>query len=102
MSAPCPVGRKGNDRLHVGRARDVAGEMCRTAQRKSARLRSFFAGRKPARASGGIAAIFQRQDMSMHAGLGLLSAVVGVVTAIAAESAGGLKPPASFRHWYHV
>ena len=37
------------------------------------------------------------------AGLGLLSAAVaGVVTAIAAESAGGLKPPASFRHWYHV
>ena len=36
-------------------------------------------------------------------GLGLLSAaVVGVVTAIAAESAGGLKLPASFRHWYHV
>lgn len=36
------------------------------------------------------------------AGLGLLSAaVVGIVTAIA-ESAGGLKLPASFRHWYHV
>ena len=38
-----------------------------------------------------------------RAGLGLLSAaVVGVITAIAAESAGGLKLPASFRHWYHV
>jgi hypothetical protein len=37
------------------------------------------------------------------AGLGLLSAaVVGVITAIAAESADGLKLPASFRHWYHV
>jgi Cytochrome P460 len=37
------------------------------------------------------------------AGLGLLSAaVVSVVTAIAAESTGGLKLPASFRHWYHV
>src|SRR5471032_1997704 len=35
--------------------------------------------------------------------LGLLSAaVVGVVTAVAAESVGGLKLPASFRHWYHV
>jgi hypothetical protein len=37
------------------------------------------------------------------AGLGLLFvAVVGVITAIAAESADGLKLPASVRHWYHV
>ncbi len=37
------------------------------------------------------------------AGLALLSAaVVGVITAIAAESADDLKLPASFRHWYHV
>src|SRR5258706_7256179 len=37
------------------------------------------------------------------AGLGLLFvAVVGVITAIAAESAETLKLPASFRHWYHV
>jgi hypothetical protein len=37
------------------------------------------------------------------AGLGLLFvAVVGVITAIAAESADDLKLPASFRHWYHV
>jgi hypothetical protein len=37
------------------------------------------------------------------AGLGLLFvAVVGVITAIAAESANDLKLPASFRHWYHV
>jgi hypothetical protein len=37
------------------------------------------------------------------AGLGLLfGVVVGVITAIAAESADGLKLPASFRHWYHV
>ena len=36
-------------------------------------------------------------------GLGLLSvAVVGVITAIAAESPDDLKLPASFRHWYHV
>ena len=36
-------------------------------------------------------------------GLGLLFvAVVGVITAIAAESADDLKLPASFRHWYHV
>ena len=37
------------------------------------------------------------------AGLGLLSAaVVGSITAFAAESAGDLKLPASFRYWYHV
>jgi hypothetical protein len=37
------------------------------------------------------------------AGLGLLFVVVvGVITAIAAESADDLKLPASFRHWYHV
>ena len=37
------------------------------------------------------------------AGLGLLSAtVVGSIAAFAAESADGLKLPASFRHWYHV
>jgi hypothetical protein len=37
------------------------------------------------------------------AGLALLSAaVVGSITAIAAESAGDLKLPGSFRHWYHV
>ena len=37
------------------------------------------------------------------AGLGLLfGAVVGVITAVAAESADGLKLPVSFRHWYHV
>jgi Cytochrome P460 len=36
------------------------------------------------------------------AGLGLLSVAVGVVTAIAAESADDLKLPARFRHWYHV
>ena len=42
-------------------------------------------------------------QIKRSAGLGLLSAAVaGVVTAIAAESAGDLKPPASFRHWYHV
>src|SRR5260370_780627 len=36
------------------------------------------------------------------AALGLLSAaVVGSIT-FAAESAGDLKLPASFRHWYHV
>ena len=35
--------------------------------------------------------------------LGLLSAaVVGSITAFAAESADGLKLPASFRNWYHV
>jgi hypothetical protein len=32
----------------------------------------------------------------------LLVAVVGVITAISAESADDLKLPASFRHWYHV
>src|SRR5258708_7397393 len=37
------------------------------------------------------------------AGPALLSAaVVGSITAFAAESADGLKLPASFRHWYHV
>src|SRR5258707_14043872 len=37
------------------------------------------------------------------AGLSLLSAaVVSFITAFAAESADGLKLPASFRHWYHV
>ena len=37
------------------------------------------------------------------AGLGLLSAaVVGSIAAFAAESADGLKLPASFRHWYNV
>ena len=37
------------------------------------------------------------------AGLGLLCvAVVGAITAIAAEAADDLKLPASFRHWYHV
>ena len=37
------------------------------------------------------------------AGLGLLSAaVVGSITPFAAESANGLKLPASFRNWYHV
>ena len=41
--------------------------------------------------------------LTRSAGLALLSAaVMGSITAIAAESAGGLKPPASFRHWYHV
>jgi hypothetical protein len=36
-------------------------------------------------------------------GLSLLFvAVVGVITAIAAESADNLKLPASFPHWYHV
>ena len=35
--------------------------------------------------------------------LGLLAAaVVGSITAFAAESAGDLKLPASFRNWYHV
>ncbi len=38
-----------------------------------------------------------------RAGLGLLSAaVVGSIAAFAAESADGLKLPASFRHWYNV
>jgi Cytochrome P460 len=37
------------------------------------------------------------------AGLGLMFvAVLGVITAIAAESADDLKLPAGFRHWYHV
>src|SRR6202795_4120546 len=37
------------------------------------------------------------------AGLSLLSAaVVSFVTTFAAESADGLKLPASFRNWYHV
>ena len=37
------------------------------------------------------------------AGLSLLSAaVVSFITAFAAESADGLKLPASFRNWYHV
>jgi hypothetical protein len=42
-------------------------------------------------------------QIKSSAGLGLLFvAVVGVITAIAAESADDLKLPASFRHWYHV
>jgi hypothetical protein len=37
------------------------------------------------------------------AGLGLLAAAVaGSITSLAAESAGDLKLPASFRYWYHV
>jgi Cytochrome P460 len=37
------------------------------------------------------------------AGLGLLSAAVaGFISPFAAESADNLKPPASFRNWYHV
>src|ERR1044072_1107422 len=36
------------------------------------------------------------------AALGLLSAAVVGSIAFAAESAGDLKLPASFRHWYHV
>jgi hypothetical protein len=45
----------------------------------------------------------RRAQIKSRAGLGLLFlAVLGVVTAIAAESADDLKLPASFRHWYHV
>lgn len=37
------------------------------------------------------------------AGLGALAAAVaGSITLVAAEAAGDLKLPASFRHWYHV
>jgi predicted outer membrane lipoprotein len=45
----------------------------------------------------------RRARIKCSAGLGLLfAAVVGVIAAIAAESADDLKLPASFRHWYHV
>ena len=41
--------------------------------------------------------------LKRSAGLGLLSAaVVGSIAAFAADSADGLKLPASFRNWYHV
>jgi hypothetical protein len=42
-------------------------------------------------------------QIKSSAGLALsFMAVAGVISAVAAESAGDLKLPASFRYWYHV